>query len=629
MSGTHTSSGLPQAAEGRAVKKLMSVLPLVVLALLMAIAPSQLFAGEDHSGWTAAKYEASGSEKLTAVDFVTSASDLSFAIQVYSDLEGGVPSGLLARQEGRTHDPGFYSVRFDTPARFTEGQSFVVVLALKGQNKGGAFLGSAPGVEAESAYTTERPQAVFESRDGLRYSLYSGPASFSVRMASAVSPEATAISTFTVSAGPVAGSPVTFTFSATGTTAGDAMDWVLKYGDGSTDGGGSGASPLEATDTHTYQKAGTYTATLYVIDTVDGTQAQKTLQVVVAIPVDATADRTCGLAALNVCFTGDVDPATCTPPLTWLWVFGDGGQSTEQNPCHPFTKKGSYTAILTVRDAAGASGTGPAITIDVTLPMVVTATADTLDGIDPTVVNFCATVSEGLPPYTYEWDFGDESEPAIDPCPTHAFNGVGTYTVTVTVKDSCEQEVTSNELTVTVHQSPWIRITAPASGSKQQAIVNIQTAIMVEEGVTITRVEFYVDGYLIGLTTAPPWAWSFDASGLHGSYTLTAKAYDSRGRSTTSDPVTINLDNPWLDGRVDSSHNPFRLKIYGNWFDRGAQVRINGVPVPQTVRKGATMIVAKGGETLKALVPEGVPVVVTVHNPDGGISQGSTFTRIH
>lgn len=38
---------------------------------------------------------------------------------------------------------------------------------------------------------------------------------------------------------------------------------------------------------------------------------------------------------------------------TWLWDFGDGGSSTEQNPSHTYLAEGSYTVTLTVTDNDG------------------------------------------------------------------------------------------------------------------------------------------------------------------------------------------------------------------------------------------------------------------------------------
>jgi VCBS repeat-containing protein len=44
------------------------------------------------------------------------------------------------------------------------------------------------------------------------------------------------------------------------------------------------------------------------------------------------------------------------PIASWSWNFGDGATSTSQNPSHLFAAPGTYTVILTVTDAHGATG---------------------------------------------------------------------------------------------------------------------------------------------------------------------------------------------------------------------------------------------------------------------------------
>jgi hypothetical protein len=44
------------------------------------------------------------------------------------------------------------------------------------------------------------------------------------------------------------------------------------------------------------------------------------------------------------------------PPTSWLWDFGDGQTSTDQNPTHEYDSLGSYDVSLTATNAAG-SGT--------------------------------------------------------------------------------------------------------------------------------------------------------------------------------------------------------------------------------------------------------------------------------
>ena len=49
------------------------------------------------------------------------------------------------------------------------------------------------------------------------------------------------------------------------------------------------------------------------------------------------------------------DLSTGTTPMTYLWEFGDGATSTEQNPSHTYIRQGLYTVKLTVTNSYGAS----------------------------------------------------------------------------------------------------------------------------------------------------------------------------------------------------------------------------------------------------------------------------------
>ncbi len=53
-----------------------------------------------------------------------------------------------------------------------------------------------------------------------------------------------------------------------------------------------------------------------------------------------------GCASFEVCFT-DMSLVSLT---TWLWDFGDGTTSTEQNPCHVYEQPGVYSVTLSLAD---------------------------------------------------------------------------------------------------------------------------------------------------------------------------------------------------------------------------------------------------------------------------------------
>lgn len=58
---------------------------------------------------------------------------------------------------------------------------------------------------------------------------------------------------------------------------------------------------------------------------------------------------TSGTASFTVTFTD----ASIGSPTGWLWDFGDGGQSSSQNPTHEYQAAGTYTVTLTVVNGVG------------------------------------------------------------------------------------------------------------------------------------------------------------------------------------------------------------------------------------------------------------------------------------
>jgi|GEM_PF-1475364 len=74
--------------------------------------------------------------------------------------------------------------------------------------------------------------------------------------------------------------------------------------------------------------------------------------------------------------------------------------------------------------------------------------------------------------------------------------------------------------------------------------------------------------------------------------------------------------------------NPFKLQIIGENFIKDSEILINDNFVPETTFKNSAKLVAKKGNKLKAMVPKGETVSVTVYNSsDMNTSQPFYFTR--
>ena len=71
----------------------------------------------------------------------------------------------------------------------------------------------------------------------------------------------------------------------------------------------------------------------------------------------ASATPTSGSVPLTVKFSSAGTSHPQGGDLTYAWNFGDGATSTEVNPTHTYTREGNFTAVLTVSDVQGRTGT--------------------------------------------------------------------------------------------------------------------------------------------------------------------------------------------------------------------------------------------------------------------------------
>ena len=114
----------------------------------------------------------------------------------------------------------------------------------------------------------------------------------------------------------------------------------------------AGATMSGSTLTVIAVSEGTATITLAASDGQSATTHSFTITVVKPPepPVaNFDTDPNSGVEPLSVFFT---DGSTNTP-TEWIWEFGDGNTSTEQNPTHTYTTPGTYTVMLTVKNAGG------------------------------------------------------------------------------------------------------------------------------------------------------------------------------------------------------------------------------------------------------------------------------------
>ncbi|SHF06110.1 Ig-like domain-containing protein [Thermomonas hydrothermalis] len=87
-------------------------------------------------------------------------------------------------------------------------------------------------------------------------------------------------------------------------------------------------------------------------------------------------------------------------------------------------------------------------------------------------------------------------------------------------------------------------VTASETGSSG----TITLSATASDNVGVSKVEFLIDGVLVGTDTTAPYALTYDSTALsNGSHTLVARAYDAAGNVGTSAAVTFSVSNTAAD----------------------------------------------------------------------------------
>ena len=267
-----------------------------------------------------------------------------------------------------------------------------------------------------------------------------------------------------LSVSPASGTaPVQVTADASGSSdpQGKALTYTYDWGDGATTG-----TQSDATASHTYSAAGTYTVTLTTKNAA-GLSSTATQNVSVAAPPGAPTARlsvspTTGTAPVQV----TADASASTDPqgqtLRYAFDFGDGGAPVVQDSAtaqHTYSTAGQYTVQVTVTDTAGLSDvTTQALTVDADSAAPV-ARLSVTPASATAPVEVTADASASTDPHgqtlSYAFDFGDGSATVVQDTPTakHTYSEPGSFPVTVTLTNGASLSDTASQ-TVQVKASP-------------------------------------------------------------------------------------------------------------------------------------------------------------------------------
>ena len=223
--------------------------------------------------------------------------------------------------------------------------------------------------------------------------------------------------------------------------------WSWNFGDGNSSTLQNPVHNYTATDNHTVEHA--------ITNTVRATSDFAPDMVRARVPtakIGGSAFGFFGCGPLSVGFTDASTTSAGTTITGWLWDFGDGNSSTEQNPTYTYNKQGIYNVSLTITNSEGdtSTDTNPAF-VQVNGPDVAFTTSTTSIGESPLTVSFQDQTIFSGPITGLTWNFGDGGTSNLQN-PSHTYATAGTFNVSLTVTDidGCSRTLTKTNFVNTI-----------------------------------------------------------------------------------------------------------------------------------------------------------------------------------
>ncbi len=216
--------------------------------------------------------------------------------------------------------------------------------------------------------------------------------------------------------------PYTHTFTARLNFQDSILTYQWNFGDNT--------SSVDSTPTHNFPNVGAYRIRLTVTTALGCTlTSTRDSGVVVGTKpkADFIADQFDVCASVPIQFT---DQST-GGANAWIWDFGDGEKSTEQNPLHKFVDTGFFSVKLIAKNSGCPDSLIRQNYIHIKPPVpIFTASLKCSEPFKRTFKN------SSIGADNYLWDFGDNSPTSTDKTPpAHVYTDTGVYNVTLTVNN--------------------------------------------------------------------------------------------------------------------------------------------------------------------------------------------------
>jgi gliding motility-associated-like protein len=220
--------------------------------------------------------------------------------------------------------------------------------------------------------------------------------------------------------------PRSQTFSADITSSEEVTSYFWDFGDNTT-------STLK-NPVHDYTVAGSYDVSLIVKT---GSGCTDTFRLPAAVTVSPKPIAKFGANPLTACSHDLINFYDSSSNISnnWIWNFGDGSSSTEQNPVHHYVDTGYFNVTLIAGDNKCYDTVTVHDYIYINPPVAKAAVLFNCDS--PYVRHF---YNNSINAQTISWDFGDGNL-SSDTNPTHVYASSGTYITILKVQNgNCYDE---------------------------------------------------------------------------------------------------------------------------------------------------------------------------------------------
>ncbi len=225
--------------------------------------------------------------------------------------------------------------------------------------------------------------------------------------------------------------------------------------------------------------------------------------------------------------------------VSWLWDFGDGKTSNEQNPTHFYEDNGIYTVNLTVIDNDGNKGSIEKQIVVLNTPPAADFSWQPSEPTDIEDVIFNASLSYDIDGYivNYTWDFGDGNI-SYGQNVSHRYAENGNYTVKLTIID--------DDGAVTWITKEVVVLNVPPVANFSYTPEEVSTY----ETIFFSQSSYDLDGYIVS------WLWDFgdgktsnEQNPTHfyednGIYTVNLTVIDNDGNKGSIEKQIVVLNTP-------------------------------------------------------------------------------------